>query len=92
MLTALSIGLSVVQMGSDVSADDLLLALLSPSPVLLVQEPRRVVDRYAAGEGGEEGGQQRAFVSVNWVLTEEPLDLETELVSAGFLLASSLTR
>ena len=34
--------------------------------------------RYAAGKGtGEEGG--KAFLSVNWVLTEEPLDLETEL-------------
>jgi hypothetical protein len=39
-----------------------------------------VVDRYAAGEGEGEGGQPRAFVSLNWLLTEEPLDLETELV------------
>lgn len=48
-----------------------------------MQEPRRVVDRYAAGEGSEDGGEPKAFVSVNWVLTEEPLDLETELV--GYL-------
>lgn len=39
-----------------------------------------MVDRYAAGEGEGEGGQPRAFVSLNWLLTEEPLDLETELV------------
>lgn len=44
------------------------------------QEPRRVVDRYAAGEGSDDGGEPKAFVSVNWVLTEQPLDLETELV------------
>lgn len=44
------------------------------------QEPRRVVDRYAAGEGSEDGGEPKAFVSVNWLLTEQPLDLETELV------------
>jgi hypothetical protein len=86
----------------------------------LFSEPRRVQDRYAAGEdSGEDAGkvplctvQQRpllfayvipvslhsvgtgrraqadgtdghhnaqAFVSLNWVLSEEPLDLETEL-------------
>lgn len=39
-----------------------------------------MVERYAAGEGGEEGGEPKSFVSLNWVLTEEPLDLETELV------------
>jgi hypothetical protein len=42
-----------------------------------------VVDTYAAGEGSEDGGEPRAFVSINWVLTEEPLDLETELVRWG---------
>ncbi len=45
-----------------------------------------MVEYYAAGEGGEEdeegGGEPKAFVSVNWLLTEEPLDLETELVRA----------
>ena len=39
-----------------------------------------MVESYAAGEGSEEGGEPRAFVSVNWLLSEEPLDLETELV------------
>lgn len=39
-----------------------------------------MVDRYAAGEGSDDGGEPKAFVSVNWVLTEQPLDLETELV------------
>lgn len=38
---------------------------------------------YAAGEGvGEEA--PKAFVSVNWVLSEEPMDVETEL-ALGFL-------
>ncbi len=42
-----------------------------------------MVERYAAGDGeGEEGG--KAFVSLNWLLAEEPLDLETEL-AWGFL-------
>lgn len=48
--------------------------------MIFAQEPRRVVDSYAAGEGSEDGGEPKAFVSVNWLLTEEPLDLETELV------------
>ncbi len=48
-----------------------------------------MVERYAAGDGGEGaaaegGGDGRAFVSVNWVLSEAPLDLETEL-AFGFL-------
>jgi Zn-dependent M16 (insulinase) family peptidase len=44
----------------------------------LFSEPRRVQDRYAAGEdSGDDAG--KAFVSLNWVLAEEPLDLETEL-------------
>lgn len=41
--------------------------------------------RYAAGEeGGEEGTKPKAFVSLNWVLEEQPLDLETQL-AWGFL-------
>lgn len=57
---------------------------VAPQP--LFNEPRKVVERYAAGaEDGEEGGgEPKAFVSVNWLLTEEPLDLETEL-ALGFL-------
>lgn len=46
-----------------------------------------MVERYAAGEGGEEGGEPKSFVSLNWVLTEEPLDLETELVGAWLCCA-----
>ena len=39
--------------------------------------------KYVAGDGtGEEAA--KAFVSINWVLTEEPLDVETEL-ALGFL-------
>ena len=61
-------------------------------PQPLFDQPRRVVERYAAGAQGEEedGGEgegasePKAFVSVNWLLTEEPLDLETEL-ALGFL-------
>lgn len=52
---------------------------------MFVQEPRKVVDRYAVGDGaGEEGEAGKAFVSLNWVLSEDPLDLETEL-AWGFL-------
>ncbi len=43
-----------------------------------------MVQRYASGEGGEEDGGGKAFVSLNWVLSEEHLDLETEL-AWGFL-------
>ncbi|KIY93076.1 hypothetical protein MNEG_14887 [Monoraphidium neglectum] len=49
----------------------------------LLPEPRRVTAHYAAGEG-EEGEEQKAYVAVNWVLTDEPLDVETEL-ALGFL-------
>lgn len=54
----------------------------------LFKEPRKVSETYAAGQGGDEdgegGGEPKAFVSVNWVLSEQPLDLETEL-AMGFL-------
>jgi presequence protease len=60
-------------------------------PQKLFAEPKKVVDYYAAGaaadEDGEGGGgadEPKAFVSVNWLLSEEPLDLETEL-ALGFL-------
>ncbi|KAI8467060.1 MAG: peptidase M16C associated-domain-containing protein [Monoraphidium minutum] len=49
----------------------------------LLQEPRRVTAEYAAGEG-EEGEEQKAYVAVNWVLADTPLDVETEL-ALGFL-------
>lgn len=50
-----------------------------------MQEPRKVVERYAAGDGaGDDDSAGKAFVSLNWLLSEEPLDLETEL-AWGFL-------
>ena len=48
------------------------------------QEPRRVVERYAAGSGDEDSESGKAFVSLNWLLSEEHMDLETEL-AWGFL-------
>lgn len=52
----------------------------------LLPEPRRVVEHYAASEQGEgaEAGPGQAYVGVNWVLVDEPLDVETEL-ALGFL-------
>lgn len=41
-----------------------------------------VTSRYAAGDGGDEA--PKAFVSVNWLLSESALDMETEL-ALGFL-------
>ncbi|KAK9810180.1 hypothetical protein WJX72_006221 [[Myrmecia] bisecta] len=43
----------------------------------LFKEPTKVVHKYAAGDASEDGA--KAFVSVNWVLSEEELDLETQL-------------
>lgn len=43
-----------------------------------------MVERYAAGEGAGEDDAGKAFVSLNWLLSEEHLDLETEL-AWGFL-------
>ena len=53
----------------------------------IVQEPRHVRGSYAAGGGGDgasEDAAGKAFVSVNWVLSEAPLLLEEEL-AWGFL-------
>lgn len=50
----------------------------------LFTEPKHIVDRYAAGLDGEEQGDSKTFVSVNWLLSEDQLDLETEL-ALGFL-------
>jgi Zn-dependent M16 (insulinase) family peptidase len=51
----------------------------------LLKEPRTVSKYYAAGEGDGEGGDEgRCFVSLNWLLAEDRLDLETEL-AFGFL-------
>ena len=61
----------------------------------LMHEPRTVTEYYAAGageEGEEEGGAagggggeaQKAYVGLSWVLSDTPLDVETEL-ALGFL-------
>ncbi len=50
--------------------------------MLNTQEPKRVVDKYAAGK--DSGEEPKAFLSVNWVLSDTPLDNETEL-ALGFL-------
>lgn len=49
----------------------------------LLPEPRRVTAHYAAGDS-EEGDGGKAYVALNYVLTQEPLDVETEL-ALGFL-------
>ena len=58
---------------------------VAPQPLL--ERPRRVVERYPAG-ADEEGEEtlSKAFVSLNWVLAPDHLDLETEL-ALGFLNA-----
>ncbi|KAL3690174.1 hypothetical protein R1sor_016483 [Riccia sorocarpa] len=48
----------------------------------LFGEPKRIIEKYAAGEGSETG--KKHMVAINWVLSDEPLDLETEL-ALGFL-------
>ena len=50
-------------------------------PQMLFSEPKKIIEKYAAGNEESDG---KAFVSINWVLTEQPLDLETEL-AFGFL-------
>jgi presequence protease len=44
-------------------------------------EPKRIVRSYTSGEGEEE---QKSFVQVNWLLSEDPFDPETGL-AVGFL-------
>lgn len=48
----------------------------------LMREPRKVVKHYAAGDQKE--GEHKAYVGVSWLMTDEPLDVETEL-ALGFL-------
>ncbi|GIL59926.1 hypothetical protein Vafri_14582 [Volvox africanus] len=48
----------------------------------LKRMPRSVTEYYAAGDGEE--GEQKAYVGVSWVLSDNPLDVETEL-ALGFL-------
>jgi Zn-dependent M16 (insulinase) family peptidase len=47
-------------------------------------QPKRIVEKYAVGESDGMEEEPKSFVSLNWLLTEEPLDLETEL-GLGFL-------
>ncbi|KAL6779083.1 PREP1 [Auxenochlorella protothecoides x Auxenochlorella symbiontica] len=56
-------------------------SVVRPQPLLA--QPRVVTERYAAG-AGEEGVEPKTFVSLNWLLAEDQLDLETEL-ALGFL-------
>jgi Zn-dependent M16 (insulinase) family peptidase len=51
-------------------------------PQKLFSEPKRVVEKYAAGELGDL--TKKHMVCVNWLLTDTPLDMETEL-ALGFL-------
>lgn len=48
----------------------------------LFKEPLRIVEKYPAGEGGDV--KKKHMVCLNWLLSEEPLDIETEL-TLGFL-------
>ncbi|GAV70301.1 LOW QUALITY PROTEIN: Peptidase_M16 domain-containing protein/Peptidase_M16_C domain-containing protein/M16C_assoc domain-containing protein, partial [Cephalotus follicularis] len=48
----------------------------------LFSEPKRIVEKYPAGEGGDL--RKKHMVCLNWLLSDEPLDLETEL-ALGFL-------
>ena len=48
----------------------------------LFSEPVRISETYPAGEGGDL--KKKDMVCINWLLSEKPLDLETEL-ALGFL-------
>lgn len=48
----------------------------------LFTEPKRVVEKYAVGDGNENG--RKHMVAINWVLSDTQLDPETEL-ALGFL-------
>ncbi|XP_073010433.1 presequence protease 1, chloroplastic/mitochondrial isoform X1 [Typha latifolia] len=51
-------------------------------PQKLFKEPVRIVEKYPADEGGDL--KKKHMVCLNWLLSEEPLDIETEL-TLGFL-------
>ncbi|XVF45162.1 hypothetical protein PTKIN_Ptkin02bG0182900 [Pterospermum kingtungense] len=51
-------------------------------PQTLFSEPVRIVEKYPAGEGGDL--KKKHMVCLNWLLSEKPLDLQTEL-TLGFL-------
>lgn len=48
----------------------------------LFAEPKRVIEKYAVGDGGD--NTRKHMVALNWVLSDTPLDTETEL-ALGFL-------
>ncbi|KAK3025607.1 hypothetical protein RJ639_042105 [Escallonia herrerae] len=48
----------------------------------LFSEPIRIVEKYPAAEGGDL--KKKHMVCLNWLISEKPLDLETEL-ALGFL-------
>ncbi|XP_038990108.1 presequence protease 1, chloroplastic/mitochondrial-like isoform X1 [Phoenix dactylifera] len=51
-------------------------------PQKLFSAPKRIIEKYPAGEG--EDLKKKHMVCLNWLLSEEPLGLETEL-ALGFL-------
>ena len=51
-------------------------------PQRLFSEPLRIVEKYPAAEGGDL--KKKNMVCLNWLLSDKPLDLETEL-TLGFL-------
>lgn len=51
-------------------------------PQTLFSEPVRIVEKYPVGEDGDL--KKKHMVCVNWLLSDKPLDLETEL-ALGFL-------
>ncbi|RDY04881.1 Presequence protease 2, chloroplastic/mitochondrial, partial [Mucuna pruriens] len=51
-------------------------------PQTLFSKPVRIVETYPAGEGGDL--KKKHMVCLNWLLSDKPLDLETEL-ALGFL-------
>ncbi|KAG2705435.1 hypothetical protein I3843_05G047400 [Carya illinoinensis] len=51
-------------------------------PQKLFSDPVRIVEKYPAGEGGDL--KKKNMVCLNWLLSDKPLDLETEL-TLGFL-------
>ncbi|GAU29533.1 hypothetical protein TSUD_115550 [Trifolium subterraneum] len=50
-------------------------------PQKLFSKPVRIIETYPAGEGGD---LKKHMVCLNWLLSDKPLDLETEL-TLGFL-------
>ncbi|XVF67600.1 hypothetical protein PTKIN_Ptkin10aG0134200 [Pterospermum kingtungense] len=51
-------------------------------PQKLFSKPVRIVEKYPAGEGGDL--KKKHMVCLNWLLSDKPLDLKTEL-TLGFL-------